>query len=149
MREALKSAFHFTTAPAWRNYVISPFGVNSTGSDAEIDDFIRENTGTVYHPVGTASMSPQGATWGVVDPDLTVKGLSGLRIVDLSIVVSHQHHPPHLSLLRIVDSYPGRSYAGGGIHYRREGLGFDQGSLESKGSIPGGSLNCSNPRTKL
>jgi len=33
-------------------------------------------------------MSPQGATWGVVDPDYRVKGTSGLRIVDASIFVS-------------------------------------------------------------
>ncbi|KAF7376529.1 GMC oxidoreductase [Mycena sanguinolenta] len=66
MREALKSAFRFATAPAWQNFVISPFGVNSTDTDEELDDFIH-------------------ATWGVVDPDLTVKGLSGLRVVDLSV----------------------------------------------------------------
>ncbi|KAJ7919791.1 aryl-alcohol-oxidase from pleurotus Eryingii [Mycena leptocephala] len=87
MCEAVKSAMRFTTAPAWQNYtVISPFGLNYTSTDAEIDDFVRENAGTVYHPVGTASMSPKGATWGVVDPDLSVKGLTGLRIVDLSVV---------------------------------------------------------------
>ncbi|KAF7362800.1 Choline dehydrogenase, mitochondrial [Mycena venus] len=85
MREAIKSAIRFTTAPAWKDYVISPFGLNDT-TDAGIDTYIRENAGTIFHPVGTASMSPQGASWGVVDPDLTVKGLSGLRIADLSIV---------------------------------------------------------------
>ncbi|KAF7362799.1 Choline dehydrogenase, mitochondrial [Mycena venus] len=85
MREAVKSAIRFTTAPAWKDYVISPFGLNDT-TDAGIDAFIRENAQTIYHPVGTASMSPKGASWGVVDPDLTVKGLSGLRIADLSIV---------------------------------------------------------------
>ncbi|KAF7376528.1 GMC oxidoreductase [Mycena sanguinolenta] len=85
MREALKSALRFVTAPAWQDFVISPFGLNSTDSDEELDDFIRENAGAVYHPSGTAKMSPKGATWGVVDPDLSVKGLSGLRVVDLSV----------------------------------------------------------------
>ncbi|KAF7357759.1 L-sorbose 1-dehydrogenase [Mycena venus] len=85
MREALKSAFRFAAAPAWRNFIISPFGVNSTSTDAELDDFIRENAGSGLHLIGTAKMSPKGATWGVVDPDLSVKGLSGLRIVDLSV----------------------------------------------------------------
>ncbi|KAJ7347082.1 alcohol oxidase [Mycena albidolilacea] len=85
MREALKSAFRFAAAPAWSKYIISAVGVNSTSTDTELDDFIRETAGSIFHPVGTASMSPKKATWGVVDPDLRVKGLSGLRIVDLSV----------------------------------------------------------------
>ncbi|KAJ7187798.1 aryl-alcohol oxidase precursor [Mycena filopes] len=86
MREAVKSAFRFASAPAWNGYVISPFDLQFNSTDDEIDDFIRANGGTVYHPAGSASMSPKGASWGVVDPDLSVKGLSGLRVVDLSIV---------------------------------------------------------------
>ncbi|KAJ6494980.1 aryl-alcohol oxidase [Mycena vulgaris] len=86
MREAVKSALRFASAPAWANYVISPVGLNFTSTDAELDDFIRANVGSVFHPAGSASMSPKGAAWGVVDPDLRVKGLKGLRIVDLSVV---------------------------------------------------------------
>ncbi|KAF7376524.1 Aryl-alcohol oxidase [Mycena sanguinolenta] len=85
MREAIKSALRFATPPAWQNFVISPFNVNSTYTDGELDNFIRENAGTIFHPSGTAKMSPKDAAWGVVDPDLSVKGLSGLRAVDLSI----------------------------------------------------------------
>jgi len=33
-------------------------------------------------------MSPKGAKWGVVDPDLKVKGVEGLRVIDASILVS-------------------------------------------------------------
>lgn len=33
-------------------------------------------------------MSPKGADYGVVDPDLKVKGIRGLRIVDASVMVS-------------------------------------------------------------
>ncbi|KAF8199858.1 aryl-alcohol oxidase-like protein [Mycena galopus ATCC 62051] len=85
MREALKSVFRVAAAPAWKNYIIAPFSVNSTDTDAELDNFIRENTGSIFHPSGSAAMSPKGATWGVVDPDLRVKGLNGLRVVDLSV----------------------------------------------------------------
>ncbi|KAJ7743768.1 alcohol oxidase [Mycena metata] len=86
MREAVKSALRFVAGPAWSNYIIAPVSVNSSMTDAQLDDFIRENTGTVFHPAGTASISAKGASYGVVDPDLTVKGLRGLRIVDLSVV---------------------------------------------------------------
>ena len=37
-----------------------------------------------YHGVGTAAMSSRGAQWGVLDPDLRVKGTTGLRVVDAS-----------------------------------------------------------------
>ncbi|KAF8168596.1 hypothetical protein K438DRAFT_1730485 [Mycena galopus ATCC 62051] len=33
-------------------------------------------------------MSPKGASFGVVDPDLVVKGISGLRIADSSILLT-------------------------------------------------------------
>ncbi|KAJ7159783.1 aryl-alcohol-oxidase from pleurotus Eryingii [Mycena filopes] len=85
MREAVKSALRFAAGPAWTDYIIAPVSVDSTMTDAQLDDFIKANTGTVFHPVGTASMSPKGASWGVVDPDLLVKGLTGLRIVDMSV----------------------------------------------------------------
>ncbi|KAF7374108.1 GMC oxidoreductase [Mycena sanguinolenta] len=85
MREAVKSAIRYTTAPAWKGYVLSTVGITDT-SDAGIEAYIRANAGTIYHPVGTASMSPKNAQWGVVNPDLTVKGLTGLRVVDMSVV---------------------------------------------------------------
>ncbi|KXN93017.1 Oxygen-dependent choline dehydrogenase [Leucoagaricus sp. SymC.cos] len=31
-------------------------------------------------------MSPEGASWGVVDPDFRVKGTTGLRVVDGSVL---------------------------------------------------------------
>ncbi|KAJ7708169.1 alcohol oxidase [Mycena rosella] len=86
MRESLKSALRFASSPAWAGYVISPVGLNFNSTDVELDAFIRANAGSVFHPAGSASMSSKDATWGVVNPDLRVKGLTGLRIVDLSVV---------------------------------------------------------------
>ena len=59
---------------------------NATTDDL-LDEFIRNNAGTAAHPVGTASMSSRNASYGVVDPDLKVKGVAGLRIVDASVLV--------------------------------------------------------------
>jgi len=87
MREGVKSARRFITAPAWNGYTTGWFtGANAT-TDDEIDAFIRSTAVSTFHAVGTASMSPKGAPWGVVDPDLRVKGVVGLRIVDNSVVV--------------------------------------------------------------
>ncbi|KAJ7187790.1 aryl-alcohol oxidase [Mycena filopes] len=85
MREGIKSALRFAAAPAWDGYIIAPTTVNSSMTDAELDAFIRENTVAGLHLTGSAQMSSKDAAHGVVNPDLTVKGLSGLRIVDLSV----------------------------------------------------------------
>ena len=55
----------------------------SPRTDREIADFIRRSADTIFHPAGTCAMGRGGAA--VVDPDLRVRGLSGLRVADASI----------------------------------------------------------------
>ncbi len=52
----------------------------ASGSDADILDFAQRRTHTVYHPVGTCAMG------SVVDSELRVQGVSGLRVVDASVM---------------------------------------------------------------
>ncbi|KAG6808584.1 hypothetical protein H0H92_003645 [Tricholoma furcatifolium] len=84
-REGIRSARRFLSAPTWDNFIIS--ATTNATSDAELDEYIRNITTTIYHPVGTAAMSPRGANYGVVDPDLRVKGVVGLRVIDASVLV--------------------------------------------------------------
>ncbi|KAF5369212.1 hypothetical protein D9757_010031 [Collybiopsis confluens] len=87
LREAIKSAHRFVKAAAWKGYILQDL-TNAT-TDAEIEDFIRENAVSFFHPVATAAMSPFNTTdWGVVNPDLKVKSVKGLRIVDASVAPS-------------------------------------------------------------
>ncbi len=58
-------------------------GPRITSDDAMIDDF-RARCGTVYHPSCTCRMGPDAET-AVVDAQLRVHGLDGLRVVDASI----------------------------------------------------------------
>ena len=53
-------------------------------SDAEIEQFIRNYGDTIYHPVGSCRMGP-GAL-DVVDAQLRVHGVQGLRVVDASVM---------------------------------------------------------------
>lgn len=82
----MRVARRFIAAPAWADDIIAP--VNTATTDAEIDQFIRNGASSIFHAVGTAAMSPRGASYGVVDPDLKVKHALGLRIVDASVIVS-------------------------------------------------------------
>lgn len=53
-------------------------------TDAEIEQVIRQYADTIYHPVGTCRMGP--GPQDVVDTELRVHGLQGLRVVDASIM---------------------------------------------------------------
>lgn len=86
IREAIRASRRFLSAPAWDGYIIA--AQENATTDDELDALIRNTSRTVDHPVSTAMMSPYNATWGVVDPDLKVKGVKGLRIVDASVFVS-------------------------------------------------------------
>ncbi len=60
-------------------------------TDAEIRDFIRHNLTTLYHPVGTCAMGGDSKVAAsrlasVVDPELRVRGVEGLRVVDASVM---------------------------------------------------------------
>ncbi|MCF6263070.1 MAG: choline dehydrogenase [Xanthomonadales bacterium] len=53
-------------------------------SDAELMDFIRRKAESIYHPVGTCKMGTD--PMAVVDPQLRVHGIDGLRVIDASIM---------------------------------------------------------------
>ncbi|KAF7322082.1 Alcohol oxidase [Mycena kentingensis (nom. inval.)] len=88
MREAIRSALRFAASPAFEGYISGPpMGLSSTTpTDAELDALIKANSVPIFHAAGTASVSPFGAKWGVLDPNLRVKGVEGLRVVDVSVL---------------------------------------------------------------
>ncbi|KAF8883638.1 aryl-alcohol-oxidase from pleurotus Eryingii [Gymnopilus junonius] len=82
MREALRSILCLASAPAWDGP--SQPGVNAT--DADIDAYILASTSSAYHVVGTSAMAGLGQSGGVVDSKLRLKNVSGVRIVDASVL---------------------------------------------------------------
>jgi choline dehydrogenase len=86
MIEAVRLTMRITgTAPLAR-YAQQPFLVPASDSDADIEAHVRTMTQTIYHPVGTCRMgSDDGA---VVDPELRVRGVEALRVVDASVMPS-------------------------------------------------------------
>lgn len=83
--EAMRIARRIMTAPAMRDVAtdeIAP-GANIQ-TDDELLDWIRNNAETTYHPVGTCKMGSD--PMAVVDDQLRVHGMQGLRVADASIM---------------------------------------------------------------
>src|SRR5262249_49790079 len=55
-------------------------------SDDEVDAWVRRAVETCYHPVGTCKMGLASDRLAVVDDELRVHGLDGLRVVDASVM---------------------------------------------------------------
>jgi choline dehydrogenase len=66
----------------WRGEELAPGA--DVQSDEQIRAFLRHKCDNIYHPVGTCKMGVDDQA--VVDPDLKVHGLEGLRVVDASIM---------------------------------------------------------------
>ncbi|HWF76348.1 MAG TPA: choline dehydrogenase [Caulobacteraceae bacterium] len=55
-------------------------------TDADLDAWIRRTAETIYHPVGTCRMGRAGDAMAVVDAQLKVQALAGLRVIDASVM---------------------------------------------------------------
>jgi choline dehydrogenase-like flavoprotein len=81
---------HILAQPALAQYGGREVAASSAAqTDAEIEAYVRQQADTIYHPVGTCRMGPahQAAEGGsVVDAELRVHGLQGLRVVDASVM---------------------------------------------------------------
>ncbi|HEY4004423.1 MAG TPA: GMC family oxidoreductase N-terminal domain-containing protein [Pseudonocardia sp.] len=55
-------------------------------TDDELADYIAKTHNTVYHPACTAKMGPAWDPMAVVDPQLRVRGVAGLRVADASVL---------------------------------------------------------------
>jgi choline dehydrogenase len=82
-------------------------------SDADLDAYIAAQANTLYHPVGTCRMGTDAAS--VVDPELRVHGLDGLRVIDASVMPDitsgNTHFPTMMLAERAADLILGKTTA--------------------------------------
>jgi choline dehydrogenase len=74
----------FARQEALAPYCSAPEQVPSSGAEADMQAFIRRHAQTLYHPVGTCAMGAGDDT--VVDSEMRVHGVEGLRVVDASVM---------------------------------------------------------------
>ena len=82
-------------------------------AEDDIKAFIRQVAGTVYHPCGTCRMGHDDKA--VVDPELRVRGLEGLRVADASVmpaIPSPNIHPATIMIAEKGSDLIGSALAG-------------------------------------
>ena len=85
MRAGLRLVEAIFDAPALAPHLTGRnFPPRADLNDDELDEYIRKGSSTAMHPVGTSRMG--GDAESVVDPRLRVRGVTGLRVIDASIM---------------------------------------------------------------
>jgi choline dehydrogenase len=80
MVDAVRLVEEICAQQAMRPYCVEPFTAPGGESEDELRDHVARTTFPIYHPVGTCAIG------SVVDTDLRVQGLEGLRVVDASVL---------------------------------------------------------------
>jgi 4-pyridoxate dehydrogenase len=85
LRAGFRVARNLAAQPAMEPFIQAEFFPGpKCQSDDEIDEHIRQTSITVHHPAGTCRMGTDPAS--VVDPELRVRGIDRLRVVDASVM---------------------------------------------------------------
>jgi choline dehydrogenase len=74
------------TEPLAPYYDYEDFPGDKAQSDEELLDAAKQRGTTTFHPAGTCRMGPDSDPLAVVDDQLRVRGLEGLRVIDASIM---------------------------------------------------------------
>jgi choline dehydrogenase len=85
LREAFKAMRHVMTRPALARHSSGEIWPGpQVETDEQLDAFVRSAASTVYHPVGSCRMGADEKS--VVDEELRVRGVEGLRVIDASVM---------------------------------------------------------------
>jgi choline dehydrogenase-like flavoprotein len=84
LRDGVRQAQGILAQPALAAYGKEWAASANARTDEQLEHWIRQNADTVYHPVGTCRMGQDGMA--VVDAQLRVHGVPGLRVVDASVM---------------------------------------------------------------
>ncbi|MGV8870911.1 MAG: GMC family oxidoreductase [Rhodococcus sp. (in: high G+C Gram-positive bacteria)] len=72
-------------------------------TDDDLLDYVHKTHNTVYHPAGTARMGSVDDAMAVLDPELRVKGISRLRVVDASAMPKLPYVNPNITVMTMAE----------------------------------------------
>jgi choline dehydrogenase len=87
----------------------------------DLDEVVRRKAETIYHPVGTCRMGSDPES--VVDSDLRVRGIDGLRVVDASVMPRVVGGNTNAPVIMIAEKIADSILAGASWHIRDTGEG--------------------------
>ena len=96
-RGASGSRSSIASQPALQAVEREPFSVPDSDSDADILAWVERVAQTVYHPTSTCAIG------SVVDPELRVYGVEGLRVVDASVMPTITRANTHAATVMIAE----------------------------------------------
>ncbi|MGA0541363.1 GMC family oxidoreductase [Neotabrizicola sp. VNH66] len=97
---AAREIGHRPELDAWRDRELLPGPLRT---EAEMDEFIAKAAITHHHPSGTCRMGRDEAA--PVDPDLRLRGLDNLYVVDSSVLPGLTAGPIHASVLAVAETF--------------------------------------------
>ncbi|MFW0756327.1 choline dehydrogenase [Pseudomonas sp. H11T01] len=113
LRKAIRMAREVVGQAAFQEIAGQEFepGIN-IDTDEDIERWIRNNVGTAFHPSCTCRMGTADDVMAVVTPDLKVRGIKSLRVVDASVmpevIASNTNAPTIMIAERAADLIRGR-----------------------------------------
>jgi choline dehydrogenase-like flavoprotein len=93
----VRIALEIAAQPALQAIEREPLSVPASDSEEDIVDWVRRASQTVYHPTSTCAIG------SVVDPELRVYGVEGLRVVDASVMPTITRGNTHAPTLMIAE----------------------------------------------
>lgn len=83
-KEGVRLSRKIMAASPLADYIHNELFLKENPDDDKLEHHLRSRSDTIYHPVGTCKMGSDDLA--VVDPNLKVRGIAALRVVDSSVM---------------------------------------------------------------
>jgi choline dehydrogenase-like flavoprotein len=97
MLEGVRIALEIASQPALKAIEREPLSAPASDSEKDVWEWVTRASQTVYHPTSTCAMG------AVVDPELRVYGIEGLRVVDASVMPTITRANTHAATIMIAE----------------------------------------------